>query len=170
MRNIYLIGMMGSGKSVTGKKLAALLGYEFLDLDDRIQEQSRRTIPDIFEKEGEDYFRDQEAAVLRTACELPRHVIATGGGSILRPENVQRMHKTGKIVYLETSPEVLWERVRGRKDRPLIQGENPQENLVAILSKRKAIYEKVCDLRVGTDGQSPEAVAKKIMDALAKAL
>ena len=164
MANLYLIGMMGSGKSVTGKKLAALLGAGFVDLDEWIQEKTRRRITDLFEKEGEDFFRAQESSVLKEAAGAGPRVVATGGGTILRSENVERMRSTGKIVYLEASPEVLWQRVKEKKDRPLLKSGDPRERLIQIFAERRSLYETACDFRVTTDGESPDAVAKKILE------
>ena len=168
MPNIYLIGMMGSGKSVTGKKLASLLGASFVDLDDLIQERTGRTINDIFEKDGEGFFRSEEAVILKEVSGVSPRVVATGGGTVLRPENVARMRGTGKIVYLETSLAVLWERVRNKKDRPLLRQGDPQENLRRILAEREPFYKQVCDFRVDTNGQTAEAVAQKIFSLLEK--
>ena len=168
MSNVYLVGMMGSGKSVTGKKLAALLGYGFVDLDQWIEERHQRSINELFEKEGESFFREAEAGLLKEACGAGPRVIATGGGTILRAENVERMRATGKIIFLETSLEGLWERVKSKKDRPLLKGQDPKLNLAGIDRVRRPIYEKVCDLRVNTDGQTAEAVAGKILKELQK--
>ena len=168
MNNVYLVGMMGSGKSVTAKKLAVLLGSRCVDLDQWIEERHHRTIKEIFENEGEVFFRDAETAVLKEACGAGPRVVATGGGAILRPENVERMRATGKIVFLETSPDMLWERVRNKKDRPLLRGQDPKANLNAILQVRQPLYEKACDFQVNTDGQTAEAVAKKILKELQK--
>ena len=161
-----MIGMMGSGKSVTGKKLAALLGAGFVDLDEWIEDRTRRTIVDLFEKEGEDFFRAQETAVLKEAAASGPRVVATGGGSVLRAENVERMKKTGRVIYLETSPDVLWQRVKEKKDRPLLKHPNPREKLAQILAERGCLYERACDFRVGTDGRTAEAVAAEIFELL----
>ncbi len=166
MSNIYLIGMMGSGKSVTGKRLASLLKVSFVDLDELIQEKTRRSINDLFEKEGEDWFRSEEIAVLKEASGTSPRVIATGGGSILRAENVERMRSTGKMVYLETSLEVLWQRVREKKDRPLLRQGDPRQCLAELFQYRKPLYERACDWQVPTDGQTADSVAQKIFNWL----
>ncbi len=168
MNNLYLVGMMGSGKSVTGKKLALLLGYAFVDLDQWIEEKHRRLITEIFEKEGEAFFRDTEAALLKEACSAGPRVVATGGGTVLRPENVEQMKTTGKVVFLETSLEMIWSRVKNKKDRPLLKGQDPQSNLKAIFMARRPAYEQSCDFRVNTDGQSAETVARKILEEIRK--
>lgn len=157
---------MGSGKSVTGKKLASLLNCEFHDLDELIQAKAGKSIREIFENEGESYFRDLESEVVRGAANAPSAVIATGGGTVLRPENVQSMRRSGKIIFLETSLNMLWDRVKNKKDRPLLKGDNPKENLERIYKEREKIYRDVCDFEVNTDGQTAEQVALKIMDVL----
>ena len=142
MSNIYLVGMMGSGKTVTGRHLAVLLNYGFVDLDENIQDKLHRTISDIFEKEGEPFFRKEEAGVLKEVSGIGRRVIATGGGTVLLPENVTRMKSTGKVVYLETSLELLWQRVRGKKDRPLLKQSDPRQSLEMIFAARRPLYEQ----------------------------
>ena len=168
MNNLYLVGMMGSGKSVTGKKLAALLGYAFVDLDQWIEEKHRRSITEIFEKEGETFFRAQEAVLLAEACGAGPRVVATGGGTVLRPENVERMQATGKVIYLETSLGLLWHRVKSKQDRPLLKGADPKTSLASIFEARRPLYEKSADFSVNTDGQTAEKVARKILEELRK--
>jgi shikimate kinase len=166
MPNLYLTGMMGSGKSVTGKCLAQYAGYSFVDLDERIQEKLGRSINEIFENEGEGFFREQETAALKETAAAGNCVVATGGGAVLRPENIEMMKRSGKIIFLETSLGVLWERVKTKKDRPLLKGQDPLKNLEKIFSDRRAAYEKSADLKVNSDGKTAEAVAHDIMALL----
>ena len=168
MVNIYLIGMMGSGKSVTGKRLAAKLGCHFIDLDELIQTRTGKSIKTIFEKDGEPFFRDQESAALKEASNLSPRVIATGGGTILRTHNVEKMKATGKIVYLETSPDTLWERVKAKKDRPLLSGDSPRETLMSLYATRRPFYESLAHFKVNTDGKTAQAVADEIYAELMK--
>ena len=170
MPNLYLTGMMGSGKSVTGKRLAAKLGYGCADLDDLIEEKARKSIGQIFINEGEDFFRDLESQMLKEASGLGNRVVATGGGTILRPGNVELMRATGKIIFLETSPDILWQRVKDKKDRPLLGGEKPQEKLLQIYAYRLPLYEGCCDFKVATDGKTAAAVADEIYQMLMAAL
>ena len=168
MGNVYLVGMMGSGKSVTGRKLARMLDYGFTDLDDLIQERTKKTIAEIFGKEGEGYFRDQESRILKEVSVLGPYVVATGGGAVLRKENVLRMRETGSVFLLETSLPVLWERVRRNSDRPLLKEGDPFESLKRIFDERAPIYAKASDFRINTDGQTAEAVAENIFALLGK--
>ena len=166
MNNIYLTGMMGSGKSVTGKKLAAKMGYGSLDLDDMIEQKAGKSINQIFSDKGEKIFRDLESEMLKQAAKSEMQVVATGGGTVLSHANVALMKVTGKIIFLETSPEVIWQRVRDKKDRPLLRGEKPQERLLEIYAYRQPLYEGSCEFKVATDGKSAGAVADEIFEWL----
>lgn len=166
--NIYLIGMMGSGKTVTGRRLATMLGMDFVDLDQMIEQKTGRSISELFEKESEAYFRDQESVLLKEVSSIGSRVVATGGGAVLQPENVECMRRTGKIVFLKTSLEDLWPRVKDKKDRPLLGKGNPREALAKIYASRAPLYEKAYDFEVNTDGQKAEAVARKILDWIQK--
>lgn len=168
MGNLYLVGMMGSGKSVTGRKLAEMMRYPFVDLDDCLQKKMQRTISDIFSKDGEAFFRLQEAAVLQEVSAVKPQVVSTGGGVVLNPGNIRRMRETGTVIYLETSLEALWQRVRNRDERPLLKTQNPRETLSQLLESRRGIYEKESNLKVNTDGQTAEAVAEQIKILLEK--
>lgn len=164
--NIYLVGMMGSGKSVTGKSLATMLNCGFVDLDDLIQDRTKKTIVEIFETQGEAHFRHEESKLLKEVALGGPRVVATGGGTVLNPDNVLRMKETGKVVFLETSIDVLWDRVKNKKNRPLLKSDDPKSTLLKIFSERMPVYESIADFRVPTDGQGPDAVAEKIYEAL----
>ncbi len=163
MPNLYLTGMMGAGKSVTGRALAALMSYGFIDLDSEIEKKEGRSITAIFSSEGEPYFRDVETCVLKEFSLKERQVFSTGGGIVLRDENVEQMRMTGKVIFLEASLPVLWERVCQNKNRPLLNTSDPRGSLERILEGRGDRYKTTCDFSVMTDGLSPESVARKIM-------
>jgi len=165
-QNIYLIGMMGSGKTVTGKALADRLNYKFVDLDGEIQAKEGRSIPEIFDGSGETYFRDVESSVLEHFSKQSKQVIATGGGIVLREENVRRMKITGKVVLLKATAESLWQRVRYSKERPLLNKPNPFGALKQILNDRESFYDKACHFSVLTDGKIAEDVASDIHEML----
>lgn len=167
--NIYLIGMMGSGKSATGKALAALLDYEFVDLDATIVEKEERTIPEIFSQSGEPYFRSVESTLLREQAAKKNTVVATGGGIILREENVRGMRFSGKVILLAASADTLWQRLRYSKDRPLLNKPDPLGALQQILNDREALYENACDFKVVTDGKLADDVAEDILKVLRQA-
>jgi len=164
--NIYLIGMMGSGKTVTGEDLADRLDYRFVDLDAEIQTEEKKTIPEIFAVSGEPYFRDVESRVLERISRQDRQVVATGGGIVMREENVRRMKKTGKVVLLKASAESLWQRVRYSRDRPLLNKPDPFGALKQILSDRESFYENACHFFIMTDGKIAEDVAGEIQEIL----
>ena len=164
--NIYLVGMMGSGKSVTGKALAALLDAAFVDLDAAIEEEQARAISEIFAEFGEPYFRKLEATILEYFSLQSGQVIATGGGIVLREENVRCMKNTGTVVLLKASAETLWQRVRYSQDRPLLNKPDPLGTLRQILDDREDFYQKACDFAVVTDGKIAEDVAEEIREHL----
>lgn len=165
MPNIYLIGMMGAGKTTTGRALAKLLEKNFADLDERIEKEGHLTINEIFRTKGETYFRAQEKRVLREAAHhLTDTVVATGGGIVLNPENIEQMRQTGRLIYLATSIEVLWARVKEKKDRPLLSSPDPRAVLQDLFKTRTPLYESACHERFMTDGLRPEEVALQIVE------
>lgn len=168
MRNIYLIGMMGSGKTVTGKELARLMHMDFLDLDEEIESKTHLSINEIFREKGEPFFRAEENGILADAACKSNTVIATGGGIVLAQENIERMQQTGHVIYLKASAEALWERVRNKKDRPLLTVSDPKAILYHLFQERRPLYESSCHVQVDTTGLSPEATAKKIVDECLK--
>ncbi|GAB4335683.1 MAG: shikimate kinase [Flammeovirgaceae bacterium] len=142
---IYLIGMMGAGKTTLGKLLSEKLGYSFYDLDEEISKKEMMTIPEIFSKKGEDYFRELESNILKTLLPI-KSVIATGGGAPCFFDNINFLLKNGWVIYLDVDTETLTKRVLQQKgERPLIQSEKYEE-VLQILSKRiqqrKPFYEK----------------------------
>lgn len=164
--NLYLTGMMGAGKSVTGKSLAGKLNRAFVDLDHKLEKNCGKEIAQIFADEGEQHFRVLEAALLKKISQMDSTVIATGGGIVLNSGNVQIMKDTGKIIYLKSELETLWQRVRHQTKRPLLHGDNPRANLEKRLADRLSFYESCCDYTVVTDGKSADAVADDILKVL----
>ena len=160
--NVYLIGMMGSGKTVTGKALASLLGDTFVDLDAAIEARAGQSISEIFAGSGESHFREIETSVLEHFSKQSKQVIATGGGIVLREENVRCMKGSGQVVLLKASAETLWQRVRYSKDRPLLNKPDPFGALKQILCDREGFYEKACHFSVLTDGKIADDVASEV--------
>lgn len=158
--NIVLAGMPGSGKTTVGRYLSELLGYSLSDTDGEIVKKYG-AIPEIFEKYGEECFRNLESQTVREVCKRDGVIISTGGGCLLRAENVAAFKACGKIVYLKASVNTLLKRVGGGAGRPLLAG-NAEEKLKELYVKRAHIYEGCADITVETDGISPEAVAKII--------
>lgn len=163
--NLYLVGMMGSGKSTAGRHLAELLGYRFLDADQSIEQVAGRTIPAIFASEGEAGFRDLEAAVLNQIASWHSLVVATGGGVVTRPENWGQMRQ-GVVIWLDAPDALLLERLSADPTpRPLLQADDPAAQLAALMAERRPLYAQA-DLHILQDGSGPEQVAAQILDAL----
>jgi len=171
-RNVYLIGPMGSGKTAVGRRLATLLGIEFIDSDAEIEKRTGVDIRYIFEKEGEARFRERERDVIADLTTLEGVVVATGGGVILDPANRERLKKTGTVVYLETTVDTLVRRTKSTKTRPLLMNDDPRAVLERMMLVRRPLYENAADLRIETTGRQVRAVAadieKRLRDCVAK--
>lgn len=156
MNNVILIGMPGSGKTT----ISNLYGKNVWDTDAYI-ESFHGNISDIFAKYGEKHFRDLETEAIRYICNKDKCFISTGGGAVLRKENVRLFKQSGKIVYLRTKLETLLNRLDGDTSRPLLLG-NRKEQLTKLYNERTPIYESVADIVIDTDGLAPEEILKKI--------
>lgn len=167
--NLYLIGMMGCGKTTIGKLLAKKLGYYFFDTDDLIVKSSGRTIADIFEKEGEDAFRELETQVLSEISAYKNLVIATGGGIVIRRKNWSYLHH-GVILWLDVPVAELYHRLKEDNTRPLLQDPDPLEKLKTILQTRESLY-KQADVRlIINQGETPERIAQSAIAEIEKIL
>jgi shikimate kinase len=168
--NIVLIGLMGSGKSAVGRLLAERLGRPFIDTDAAVEAEAGRTIPEIFADEGEQGFREREAAVIARIAGQDGLVVATGGGAVLRPANRQALRQGGWVVWLDAPPEALYERARaqGIAGRPLLAGPDPLAKLRSLAAERAAIYSEAAHLRIETGGRTPAEVADAILAALSR--
>ncbi len=162
MKNVYLIGMMGSGKTSSGKVLAEMLSVPFIDLDDRIVSKAGRSINEIFNLYGESYFRNMEHEMLAEVSKGSNEIIATGGGVVLNPISCALMKNSGLVIYLKTSIDVLWERTKTKKDRPLLQTADPKKTLVELFKMRAPLYEQNSSKSFLTDRKTPEEVAEEI--------
>jgi len=163
---IFLVGAMGAGKSAVGRALARLLNYDFADSDHDIETHAGVDISFIFEKEGESGFREREQRALASLSERAALVIATGGGCVVTKANRTLMRDTGTVVYLAASIEQLYERVRCSNHRPLINTDNPREELAKIVRARLPLYEDLADLTIDTEGRRVRAVAFDIQRQL----
>lgn len=160
--NIILVGLMGAGKSTIGRKLAAMLNMEFYDSDREIEERTGVDIATIFEIEGEQGFRDREEQVIADLCGKKNIVLATGGGSVLRKTNRQMMSKSGHVVYLRTTADLLYSRIRYDKSRPLMQTSNPLRTLKNLLEEREPFYLEIADTIMKTGKQKVIVIVKRI--------
>lgn len=161
--NLILIGMMGSGKSTIGQLLAEELERDFLDTDQLVEELAKQTIAEIITTEGEDRFRNLESQVVLQIANQMGKVIATGGGVVLRPENIRRLSKAGMIIFLKTSPKVIYERLWGDAKRPLLKVTNPLTKIEEILNERLSLYQTAASLEIETDMLKPEEVVAEIL-------
>lgn len=162
-RNIYLVGLMGAGKTTVGRMLAKRLGLGFFDSDREIESRTGVSVPTIFEIEGEDGFRKREAQVIADLTSLEGYVLATGGGAILREENRINLQTNGFVVYLNAPPQVLWERTRHDKNRPLLKVENPLRKLQELFVVRDPIYREVADLIIDEGRGNAQAIIQLLV-------
>ncbi|NQU18177.1 MAG: shikimate kinase [Candidatus Saganbacteria bacterium] len=165
--NIILIGFMGSGKSEIGRRLASRLSMSFLDTDTLIEKTENSKISEIFEKKGEEYFRDLETKVIKTLGDYEKFVFATGGGMILRSENVKMLKELGPLILLWAGPEIIFERLRHSKNRPLIQGEK-ENKIRKILEERTPIYNQAADFKIDTSKLSINQAVEEIVEWIEK--
>ena len=157
---------MGTGKTVAGRVLASRTGSPFYDLDDEVETEAGRSVSAIFREGGEDAFRELEAGAVRRVASLPPGVVATGGGVVLRPDNVDVMRTTGTVVLLQASVEVLAGRLNGETRRPLLDHpDRVSETLVDLAGARHDAYASAAEIVIDTDGRSPEEVAMAIEEA-----
>ncbi|KFB67116.1 shikimate kinase [Candidatus Accumulibacter vicinus] len=147
-RNVYLVGLMGAGKTTIGKALARRLAYHFVDTDHEVEARTGVGLPTIFEIEGEEGFRKREAQVIAELADRDAQVVATGGGAVLRSENRQNLRASGLVIYLDVPLPTLHERTRHDKKRPLLQVSDPRQKLRELHAQRDPLYREVADLVV----------------------
>lgn len=157
---------MGSGKSVVGAALAQQLGWPRIDTDEMIARKFGLTISEIFEQLGEGHFREAESEVLQKLETDLRAVIVTGGGIILRPENVGRLRELGTIVWLKTDLAILQKRLAGQNHRPLLQTQHPATTIAKLFTEREQLYQAAADVAVDTFARDPQKTARTILDEL----
>jgi shikimate kinase len=163
-RSIVLIGMMGTGKSLVGKVLEEKTGFPRFDTDEMISLRLRMPIDEIFAKRGEEYFRNQETETLRSLPRKEPAIIVTGGGIVLRAENIDLLKQMGTVVWLDADGTTLRARIRRLRDRPLLRTANPRASLSELQQTREPLYRKASDLRVDVSQKNPEEIAELIME------
>lgn len=166
--NIFLVGLMGAGKTSVGKSLARRMGKTFYDSDHEIERMTGVRIPVIFEIEGEAGFRARESRVLAELATMSGVVLATGGGAVLGEQNRRLLSQHGTVVYLRASPHDLWQRTRHDRNRPLLQTGNPLAKLTALFAERDALYREVADVIIDTGNQSVSSLAHRLEQKLAQ--
>ena len=162
--NIYLIGLMGAGKTTIGRQLAKALAVPFYDSDKAIEESTGVDIPTIFEFEGEEGFRERERKMIQKLTQIQGIVLATGGGVILRDENRKLLKENGFIVYLQCSVERILERTRRDTQRPLLQTDNPKERLQNLFEQRQSLYLSCADFKIDTGILKSKTVVSRILE------
>jgi shikimate kinase len=168
-RNIYLVGLMGAGKTTVGRQLAQRLGKRFHDTDQEIESRTGVRIATIFEIEGEAGFRARESQALAALTAMQDVVLATGGGIVLLPENRAALKAHGFVIYLRAQPRDLWARTRHDKSRPLLQTEDPLKRLEELFAVRDPLYREVADLVVDTGRQSVSTLVGQLLKRLPEA-
>ncbi|MBF0803502.1 MULTISPECIES: shikimate kinase [unclassified Neisseria] len=166
--NLFLIGLMGAGKTTLGRHIAQMLNRPFYDSDQEICRRTGVSVPTIFELEGEQGFRDRETAVINELSALDNIVLATGGGAVLREENRRRLRERGTVVYLHACPEVLIERTRCDTNRPLLQVADPLAKLRELYNLRDSVYRSAAHIIIEANRQSCHKNAEYLLQAWAQ--
>ena len=165
-KNIFLIGLMGAGKTTIGRQIANELSLEFFDSDHEIEKRTGVTITHIFDIEGESGFRARETKVLDELTDKKGIVLATGGGAILKAENRQFLMSRGTTIYLYADIDTLFERTSKDRNRPLLQTENPKEKLEELFAIRDPLYRETADIIIDTGKDSVRLALKEILENL----
>jgi shikimate kinase len=164
--NIFLVGLMGAGKTSVGRMLARRLDMEFFDADTEIERITGVKIPVIFEIEGESGFRAREEKMIEHLSAMQGIVLATGGGAVISDTNRQFLKSRGRVIYLRATPEDLWRRTRRDRNRPLLQTADPLGKLRILHDQRDPLYREVADLIVDTGSQSVAHLTSRIQQML----
>lgn len=163
MENIILIGFMGCGKTTVGIKLSYRLRRPMEDTDKLIEKEEGRTISEIFQTDGEAYFRDLETECLRKLIKTANHmIISVGGGLPVRKENHALLKELGTVIYLRANADTIYERVKHDTSRPLLQGNNPRETIEELMAKRAECYEKASNYVIDVDEKDFDAILDEI--------
>ena len=160
--NIILVGPMGVGKTTIGSHLARKLKYDFVDSDTEIEKRTGASISLIFDIEGEEGFRKREAQMIGELTERRHIVLSTGGGSVVDETSRQNIRSRGFVVYLKASVDILYERLKKSRNRPLMETEDKQKVIEDLLAEREPLYLAVADVTIVTDGRSAQDVAREI--------
>jgi shikimate kinase len=167
--NIFLVGFMGAGKTSTGRELSKMLNFHFWDMDSWIEEKNEKKISEIFEKYGEEYFRNEEKKAIKWIIGKNNYVVSTGGGTWIDKENRENLLRLGWCIWLKVTPEDMWQRVSNHLgQRPLLlKSKNPAKYLTALLKERTPLY-SAAQASFDTDKKSPKEIALDIIEVLKK--
>lgn len=152
--NLFLVGLMGAGKTTLGRQLARRLDKRFVDADHELEARLGVSIPTIFEIEGEDGFRDREESIIDELTRMSGVVLATGGGAVLRSGSRARLRENGTVLYLHAEPETLWQRLRNSRHRPMLHAADPRNRLVELYRLRDPLYREVASHVVESDREA----------------
>ncbi|MBC7959893.1 MAG: shikimate kinase [Vallitaleaceae bacterium] len=166
MNNIVLIGFMGSGKTTIGTLLAEKLGVTFTDMDNEIVNIEQHSVKEIFEYQGEQYFRDLESKLIVDLLQVNNQVISTGGGVVLRQENIDNLKKIGIVVFLHAEGDQIYEHIKGDRTRPLLNGDDVQEQIKTLLEQRDPKYLSAANIIIQTTGKSIDNIVDEIITLL----
>ena len=166
VKTVVIVGMMGAGKTAVGTALARQRGVAFRDSDEEIVRAASRSIAEIFERDGEAFFRAREAEVITRLLRGPPCVLSTGGGAFLAPANRQVIHDVGISVWLRADLDLLWQRVRHKTTRPLLRTPNPRETLRVLYEARLPHYAEADLIVDAVPELSVESMASRVLDAL----
>jgi len=161
---LFLVGMMGAGKSTVGRLLAQRCGLEFIDCDRELEARSGVAIATIFEVEGEQGFRRREAALIDELTQRPGVVLATGGGAVLAEENRQRLRGRGLVIYLRASVDEILRRTQRDRARPLLQTANRRGRIAQLLAEREPLYEEVAHVSVHSNSGNPNRLVARLLE------
>lgn len=166
-KTVVLIGMMGAGKTAVGKALAQGLGVSFLDSDEEIEKAAAMSVAEIFERDGEPFFRARETQVIDRLLSVHRGILSTGGGVFMQARNRDLIGRKGISVWLDADLDLLWRRVRHKDTRPLLRTPDPRKTLADLYEARVPVY-RLADLRVqASTDYSVDAMAAKVIETLA---
>ena len=165
---IYLIGFMGAGKSTIARQLQKRLNMPLVEMDERIVKEQGMSINEIFDRHGEPHFRDIESALVVTLGQEEASIVSCGGGVVVREENVKNMKKNGVVVFLTATPETIYERVKNRTERPILNGNMNVEYIAGLMDKRRALYEGAADITIATDDKEKEPIVDEMIARLSK--
>ncbi len=169
-RNLILVGFMGTGKTTIGKDAAKSLGFRFVDTDAVISRKAGKSISDIFAEDGEEAFRQLETEILEECAGKSDQVISTGGGIVTQEKNHPILRQAGYVIWLKASPEIIFDRVKRNKNRPLLQVDDPLKTIHGMLAERSDHYEAVQDLGINTDKLTLDEILFGIVESARVAL
>jgi len=164
MKNIILVGFMGTGKTQVAKLVSKNTGLEYVSTDDLIEKREKKTINDIFKNQGEECFREIESEVVRFVSTMKNVVVDAGGGVVINPENLKNLKETGIVICLWASPSVIYERTKRHSHRPLLSVKDPLKKITNLLEARKPFYERA-DYHINTSEMTLSEVAEEVEKA-----